>query len=150
MLNTYNKSHQLEQFRKLEEHWMNPPYSRINKWHLPKGFCQVEKNPRKTRKWVGGSSPNSDFAFFGNCLFFRVFCIVLMFPSVSKKMKTLIMGWVGVVWPIRVFLGFLDFFQLDKTPKQLLSINTSPRRQTSSCEADHHVIRSQASTFAVH
>ena len=29
---------------------------------LTKGSCQIKKNPKtkKTRKWVGGSSPNSD------------------------------------------------------------------------------------------
>ena len=69
------------------------------------GFCQVKKNPKirkKTWKWVGGSSPNLDF-FFGNILFINV---VFFFVYVSKKNKKL----DRLVWTIRVFLGFLDFF----------------------------------------
>ena len=39
-----------------------------------RGFVKLKKskNPRKTRKWVGGSSPNSDLSFFGNFVFFCV------------------------------------------------------------------------------
>ena len=40
---------------------------------ISKGFCQVKKNLRKTRKWVGGSSPNSDFNFVLEILCFSVF-----------------------------------------------------------------------------
>ena len=43
-------------------------------------------------------------------MFFRVFCVVLMSQNVSKKIKNWIMGWVGVVGLIRVFLGFLELF----------------------------------------
>ena len=32
-------------------------------WLPTKGFCQV-KNPRKTRKWVGVSCPNTDYYYF--------------------------------------------------------------------------------------
>ena len=39
-------------------------------------------------------------------MFFVLFFVVV---HVSKKKKW-ILGWVGVVWPIRVFFGFLDFF----------------------------------------
>ena len=55
---------------------------------LVRGFVKLKKskNPRKTRKWVGGSSPNSDFNFFWKCC---VFCVVFMFPIVSKKKKKL-------------------------------------------------------------
>ena len=49
-----------------------------------KGFCQVKQIPKIREKlgsgWVGMSSPNSDFFFFfGNFVFFRVFCVVFMF-----------------------------------------------------------------------
>ena len=45
-----------------------------------KGFCQVkknQKNPTKTRKWVGGTSPNSEFF---NFVFFELFSCFQMFP----------------------------------------------------------------------
>ena len=45
-------------------------------------------------------------------MFFVLFLLLYMFP---KKKWT--WGWVGFVWQIRVFLGFLDFFLLDKTLK---------------------------------
>ena len=77
-----------------------------------KGFCQVKKNPRKTRKWVGVSSPNSDFFFWGGGGNFGVFCVVFMFPNVFKTEQKLDRGWVDGVGPIRVFLGFLYFFKL--------------------------------------
>ena len=63
------------------------------------------KNPRKNRMWVRESNPNSDFIFW-NC----VFCVLFfVFGHVSKKINRM-WGWVGWVWPIRVFLGFFDFF----------------------------------------
>ena len=61
------------------------------------GFCQVEKkkkNQRKIRKWVGGSSPNSDF-LVGEIVF--LLYVVFMFPNVSKKNKKTDGGWVAVV-----------------------------------------------------
>ena len=39
-----------------------------------------------------------------------LFLLLYLFP---KKYKKLNRGWVGGVWPIRVFLGFLDFCYLD-------------------------------------
>ena len=42
--------------------------------------------------------------------FLCVFCVVFMFPKKINKKD------IGV-WPIRVFVGYLDFSQLDKTPK---------------------------------
>ena len=40
---------------------------------------------------MGGSSPNSDFKFFGgNFVFFSDFCVVFMFTIVSKKKN-----WIG-------------------------------------------------------
>ena len=62
-----------------------------------KGFCQVKKNQRKTRKWVGGSSPNSGFFLFLNLYVFLCFCVVFMFPIVSKKKKIIDSG-VGDVY----------------------------------------------------
>ena len=37
--------------------------------------------------------------------------------------KNWIGEWVGGVWIIRVFLGFLDFFQFDKTPYSGYNVN---------------------------
>ena len=78
-----------------------------------KGFCQVKKkskNPRKTRKWVGGSSPNSDCDFFLNCVLFRVFCIVLMFPNVSQKNEKLDNGLGGWALTNPSFSRIFEFF----------------------------------------
>ena len=52
-----------------------------------RGFVKLKKskNPRKTRKWIGGSSPNSDFYFLGKICLFCVFFVVFMFPNDSKK-----------------------------------------------------------------
>ena len=50
------------------------------------GFCQVKKkskNPRKTRKWVGGSGPNSDFNFLGGIFLF--FVLFSCFQMLKKK-----------------------------------------------------------------
>ena len=86
-------------------------------YHIGKGFCQVKKkskNPRKTRKWVGGSSPNSEFFSFSEMLCFCVSFVCLLWfifvIHVSKTNKTLDRRWVGGVSPIRVFVGFLIFF----------------------------------------
>ena len=38
-----------------------------------------------------------------------------------KNKKNWIGRWVFGIRPIRVFLRFLDFFQLDKTPRQVYS-----------------------------
>ena len=50
---------------------------------LLRGFVMLKKskNPRKTRKWVGGSNPNSDFNFFGNFVFFVLFSCFQLFPK---------------------------------------------------------------------
>ena len=83
-----------------------------------KGFCQVKRKPNIREKlgsgWVGQAQTRI-LIFWGESL---RFCVFLCCFHVSKK--KLIRGWVGVVWSIRVFLGFFDFFQLDKTPKQIL------------------------------
>ena len=57
-----------------------------NVW-IPKGFCQVKKNPKIREKlgsgWVGQASTRI-IIFFRN-VFLCVFCVVFMFPNVSKK-----------------------------------------------------------------
>ena len=67
------------------------PYHRYsNKSETAKVFYQVKKNQknlRKTRKWVGGSTPTRIIIFLGE---FCVFYVVFMFPNVSKKKK-----WIG-------------------------------------------------------
>ena len=56
---------------------------------------------------MGGSNSNTDFTFFFGILCFLLFvCVVFMFQNVSKKKK----NWIMLVRLIRVFLGFLDFF----------------------------------------
>ena len=59
-----------------------------------RGFVKLKKskNPRKTRKWVGGSSPNSDFNFFLEMLFFS---FIFFAVHVSKKKNGYGGGWVG-------------------------------------------------------
>ena len=56
------------------------------------------------------------FLFFGNVVFLCVFYGLFLLWMFLKKNENWIGGLVGGVWPIRVFLGVLDFFQLDKTP----------------------------------
>ena len=81
------------------------------------GFVKLNeyKNPRKTRKWVGGLNPNSDFYFFENVAFFVCFCAVFMFPNVSKQEKW--KGGGGCMGSDRseFFLNFWMFFYLDET-----------------------------------
>ena len=82
---------------------------------LFKGFCQVKIIPKIREKyesgWVGQAPTRISF-IFGNIVFF---CVVFFDVHVSKKIKImdrLVGGWVGEVWTIRVFLGFLIFFNL--------------------------------------
>ena len=92
-----------------------------------KGFCQVKKNPKIREKlgseWV---APTRIFHFFWKCFFLSVFVVV----HVSNFFFKWIGGWVGVVWPILVFLGFLDFFKLDKASK---GIHPSNHRSCVQC-----------------
>ena len=87
----------------------------VLKWGL-RGFVKLKKskNPRKTWKWVGRSSPNPDFFYF--LLLFIFVCFV----HVSKCFQKIKNKWIGGgdCSPIRVFLKFLDFFNLTKTPKE--------------------------------
>ena len=75
-----------------------------------RGFVKLKKskNPRKTRKWVGGSSPNSDyFLFFWNFVFLCVF-----FVRLSKKLDRVV-GWL---WSGQsdFFSDFWIFFNLTR------------------------------------
>ena len=68
-----------------------------------RGFVKLKqsKNPRKTWKWVGGSSPNSDFFFWKYYVFFRFFlCCFLLLYMFPKK-------WTGGGW---VWSGQSEFF----------------------------------------
>ena len=59
---------------------------------------------------MGGSSLNSDLIFFGGeFVFVCVFCVVFLFPNVSKKVKNWIGGWVGVSLTNPSFSGNNDF-----------------------------------------
>ena len=82
---------------------------------LLRGFCQVKKIPKIRKKlgsgWVG-QAPTRIFFFFEILCFLCVFYIVFMFSK--KNIKKWIGEWVSGVWLIRVFLGFLDFFNLTK------------------------------------
>ena len=61
---------------------------------------------------VGGwVKPQLGLLFFLEILcFFVIFFVFLLLYMFPKIIKNRIRGWVGVVWPIRVFLGFFDFF----------------------------------------
>ena len=60
-----------------------------------KKFQKSEKNEKKVGGWV---KPQLE------CFF------VLFFDIVNFFFFKWIEGWEGGVWPIRVFLGFLDYF----------------------------------------
>ena len=77
------------------------------------GFVKLKKEKIR-EKWVGGSSPNSDFFFFrGNVVYFLFFlCCFLLLYVLQKKLYR---EWVGGGWPIRVFLGFWDFLNLTRS-----------------------------------
>ena len=60
-----------------------------------KGFCQIKINPKIREKlgsgWVGGLSPNTDFFFLENCVFFVFFVMFSCFQMFPKKIK----NWIG-------------------------------------------------------
>ena len=57
-----------------------------------------------------------DLGFFlENLGFLCCYLLLYMFPKKIFK-NGYEGGWVGGVWPIRVFLVYLDFFKLGKTP----------------------------------
>ena len=70
------------------------------------GASALWRNRRKTRKWVGRSSHNSDFFFFF-LLFFVVFSGFQMFQKKLKKMDRG-MGWWGLTNPS--FSQIFEFF----------------------------------------
>ena len=76
-----------------------------------RGVVKVKKskNPRKTRKWVGGSSPNSKLVgFFGNFVFFVLFFFVVHVSKKKLKLNMGVAGW-GLANPSfsRIFRLFL-------------------------------------------
>ena len=80
-----------------------------------KGFCQVKKIQKfeKNTEVCGWVKPKLGIFFF-----FFFFCVLFScFQMLKKKYKKWIGGWVGGVWPIRVFLEILDFFNLTRPPK---------------------------------
>ena len=86
--------------------------------YVIRGFIKLKKIQKSEKnKWVGGSSLNSDYYFF-----LEILCCFHATKCFRKKIKNWIRGLVGGVWPIRVFLGVLDFFQLDKTPKRICTL----------------------------
>ena len=85
-----------------------------------KGFFKLKKIKKSEKNskvggWVG-SSPYSDFFFLGNVFFLCFFVLFFVVVHVSKKVLKMDRR-VGVIWPIRVFLGFVDFFNLTRPPK---------------------------------
>ena len=63
---------------------------------------------------MGGSSSNSDLYFFGNFVFFCVFCVVFMFPNVSKNLtkplrETVYLSLVRS--SLEYYSGVWDFFK---------------------------------------
>ena len=59
---------------------------------------------------MGGSSPNSDFNFWGNIVFFRFLCVVFMFQNVSKKNKKMENGAGGWCLTNPSFSRIFGFF----------------------------------------
>ena len=76
---------------------------------VQKGFVKLKKakNPRKTRKWVGGQSPTRIRFVFPEILFFCVFFVFLAY--IIKKMDSGV--WV-VSGQYEFFLVFGLFFNL--------------------------------------
>ena len=62
--------------------------------------------------WVG-QAPTRILILFLNFFFSCILCCLHVSKCFQKNKKWL-MGWVGVVLLIRVFLGFLDFFNLTR------------------------------------
>ena len=79
------------------------------------GFVKLKKfqKSEKNSEVGGWVKPQLGLLFFLEILCFRVFSVVFMLQKKNKKLDRGVGGWDMA---IRVFLGFLDFFQLDKTP----------------------------------
>ena len=74
-----------------------------------KGFVKLNKfqKSEKNSEVGGWVKPQLGFLFFfGNSVFFVLLFLLYMFQRKKKWVGV----WVGVVWTIRVFLGFLEFF----------------------------------------
>ena len=73
-----------------------------------RGFIKLKKIREKLGSgWVGQAPAQIFFGGGGDLVvFFGFFCCTYF----QKQFKNLDRGWVGGVWPIRVFLGFLDLF----------------------------------------
>ena len=88
------------------------------------GFVKLKKNPRKTRKWVGGASPNSDLFFF-----FEMLCFLCCFHVQMFQKKNL--EWGRGVWVLSdqsdFFSNFWIFFLLDKTPEHVINKKSQTR-----------------------
>ena len=82
-----------------------------------RGFVKLKKfkNPRKTRKWVGGTSPKSDFYFFWKFYVFLYFLCCFHVPKRLKKMDKEMGG--RRLTNTSFSRIFFDFFKLDKSPK---------------------------------
>ena len=66
--------------------------------------------------WVG-QAPTRILIFWGNFVFFRIFCVVFMFQNVSKKTKKLDNGMGGWCLNNPSFSRIFGFFLLDKPPQ---------------------------------
>ena len=88
-----------------------PSYKHLNVFPSEVKSCQVKQNLRKTWKWVGGSSPNSDFNFGGKLCVFVFFVLFSCLQLLKKIVKNWIGGWA--VWGLanpsfsRIFGHFL-------------------------------------------
>ena len=75
------------------------------------GICQVKQIQKSEKNSeVGGLSPNSDFYFFENVAFFVCFCVVFMFPNVSKQNQMQGVGGCMGSDQSEFFLNFWMFF----------------------------------------
>ena len=69
---------------------------------------------------MGGWSPNLDFFFFLKIVCFVFFCCCMCFQKFFYR------GWVFGVWPISVFVDFLDFLNLTRHLTTLKYFYISP------------------------
>ena len=105
---------------------------------LDNGFCQVKKNPKKSE--VGGCiKPQIGLFFFLEILCFLCFLCFFVVVHISKK-NWLYRGLSG--WGLaKVFLGFWDFFLLDKTPKVVSAELTTYSARPTVYTGDHFWVR---------
>ena len=79
-----------------------------------RGFVKLKKfqKSEKNSKVSGWVKPQLGFFFFLEMLCFFVSFVLFLLFYIFQKKKKWVWGWVCVVWPIRVSLGLLDFFNL--------------------------------------